>query len=113
MFYSCINAKHKEKEIWYLDSDCSHHIIGDHSSFETLDEEFCSYIELGNNKKMEIKEIGDVAIHSNKGNKKYIHDVFYSPSIGQNLLSTRQMMRGGFRLVFYDALYEIYNKNTN
>jgi len=65
-------------------SGCSHHITSDRSSFKTLDEEFCSHIELGDNKKVKIKGKGDVAIHSNEGNKKYIHDVFYSPSIGQN-----------------------------
>jgi transposase InsO family protein len=113
LFYSCINVEHKEEKVWYLDSGCSHHITGDRSSFDTLDEEFSSHVELGDNKKVEIKGQGDVAIHLNEGNKKCIHDVFYSPSIGQNLLSVGQMMRRGFRLVFDDAQCEIYNKNTN
>jgi hypothetical protein len=103
LFYSCINVEHKEEKVWYLDSGCSHHITGDRSSFDTLDEEFSSHVELGDNKKVEIKGQGDVAIHLNEGNKKCIHDVFYSPSIGQNLLSVGQMMRRGFRLVFDDA----------
>jgi len=113
LFYSCMNVEHKEEEVWYLDSGCSHHITGDRSSFETLDEEFSSHIELGDNKRVEIKERGDVAIHSNKGNKKCIHYVFYYPSIGQNLLSVGQIMRRGYRLIFDHAQCEIYNKNTN
>jgi hypothetical protein len=39
--------------------------------------------------------------------------VFYSPSIGQNLLSVGKMMRKGYKLVFDDAQCEIYNKKTN
>ncbi|KAG6740484.1 hypothetical protein POTOM_055935 [Populus tomentosa] len=61
-----MNAKHKEEEIWYFDSGCSHHIIGDCLRFETLDEEFSSHVELGDNKRVEIKGRGDVAIHTNK-----------------------------------------------
>ena len=87
LFYSCMNVEHEEEEIWYLDSGCSHHITDNRLNFETLDEGFSSHIELGDNKGVEIKGRGDVVIHSNKGNKKRIYDVFYSPSIGQNLLS--------------------------
>jgi len=108
-----MNIEHKEKEIWYLDSGCSHHIIGDRSSFETLDEEFPSHVELGDNKRVEIKGRGDVAIHSNEGNKKCIHNVFYSPNIGQSLLSVGQMMKKGYKLIFDNAQYKIYNMKTN
>jgi hypothetical protein len=62
---------------------------------------------------VEIKGWCDIAIHSNEGNKKYIHDMFYSPSIGQNLLNVGKMMRRGYKLVFNDAQCEIYNKKTN
>jgi hypothetical protein len=55
LFYSCINVEHKEEKVWYLDSGCSHHITGDRSSFDTLDEEFSSHVELGDNKRVEIK----------------------------------------------------------
>jgi len=41
-------------------------------NFETLDEAYSSHIELGDNKRVEIKRRGDVAIHSNKDNKKFI-----------------------------------------
>jgi hypothetical protein len=78
-----MKVKHKEEEKWYLDSGCSHHITSDRSSFEALDDEFSSYIELDDNKRVEIKGRCDVLIHSNKDNKKCIYDVFYSPSVGQ------------------------------
>lgn len=65
-----MNGEHKEEEVWYLDSSCGHHIIGNRSNFETLDEAYSSLVELGDNKRVEIKKRGDVAIHSNKGNTK-------------------------------------------
>ena len=34
--------------------------------------------------------------------QKHIHDVFYSLSIGQNLLSVEQMMRKVYKLIFYE-----------
>jgi hypothetical protein len=67
-----MNVEHKREEVWYLDSSYSHHITGDCSNFETLDEAYSSHIELGDNKRVEIKRRGDVAIHSNKDNKKII-----------------------------------------
>jgi hypothetical protein len=42
-----MNVEHKREEVWYLDSSCSHHITGDCSNFETLDEAYSSHIELG------------------------------------------------------------------
>jgi hypothetical protein len=56
-------------------------------TLKLLMKSFFSHVEFGDNKKVEIKGRGDVAIHSNKGNTKCIHNVFYSPSIGRNLLS--------------------------
>jgi len=84
-----------------FDSGYSHHIIGDRLNFETLDEAFSSHVELSDNKRVEIKGCGDVKIHSNEGNKKHIHDVFYSPNIGQNLLSVEQMIGRGYKLFFF------------
>jgi len=83
-----------------FDSGYSHPITSDRLNFETLDEAFSSHVELGDNKRVEIKGSGDVKIHSNEGNKKYIHEVFYSPSIGQNLLSVEQMIGRGYKLFF-------------
>lgn len=113
LFYSCINIEQKGEKIWYLDNGCSHHITSNRLNFETLDEGFSSHIELGDNKRVEIKGRGDVVIHSNKGNKKHIHDVFYSPSIGQNLLSVGQLMRRRYTLIFNEEQRAIYNKMTN
>ena len=53
-----------------------------------------------------------IVVHTQEGKEKHIYDVHHSPKFTQNLLSVRQMMQKGYRLVFDDDHYEVISKRT-
>ena len=90
----------KSGEIWFLDSGCSNHVIGNQIIFEELNKNYSSHAELGDGKHVKIEGNGVIAVHTSQGNKQFIHDVHYSPNISQNLLSVGQIMKRGYKLIF-------------
>lgn len=80
--------------------------------FDEIDKNYSSHVELGDGKQVKIEGKGVVAVHTSEGNKKFIHDVHYSPNISQNLLSVGQMMRRGYKLIFDDDKCEIFDKKS-
>lgn len=76
LFYSSTKAEHGIKNIWYLDSGCSHHIIEDRKCFMELHENFSTQVELGDSKQVTIEGQGIIVVHTNGGNKKHILDVY-------------------------------------
>lgn len=64
-------------------------------------------------KTLEIKGKRVVAVHTKGGNTKFIHDVFYVPNNTFNLLSVGQLLKKGYKLIFYNDKCEIIEKNTN
>ena len=45
----CNIAKEGNPEVWYLDSGCSNHIIGNESLFSFINKNFKFEIKMGNN----------------------------------------------------------------
>ncbi|KAG6512658.1 hypothetical protein ZIOFF_030787 [Zingiber officinale] len=113
LFYSSMDSKHSYKETWFLDSGCSHHITGNRDSFAMLDDKFSTQVELGDSKRVSIEGQGVVVVFTEGGNKKHIHDVYYSSKITHNLLSVGQIMKDGYKLIFDNDRCDIINKKNN
>ncbi|KAG6529457.1 hypothetical protein ZIOFF_011655 [Zingiber officinale] len=113
LFYSSMDSEHSYKETWFLDSGCSHHITGNRDSFAMLDDKFSTQVELGDSKHVSIEGQGVVAVFTEGGNKKHIHDVYYSSKITHNLLSVGQIMKDGYKLIFDNDRCDIINKKNN
>ncbi|KAG6493460.1 hypothetical protein ZIOFF_048446 [Zingiber officinale] len=110
---SCWHRCTSYKETWFLDSGCSHHITGNRDSFAMLDDKFSTQVELGDSKRVSIEGQGVVAVFTEGGNKKHIHDVYYSSKITHNLLSVGQIMKDGYKLIFDNDRCDIINKKNN
>ncbi|KAG6506237.1 hypothetical protein ZIOFF_031559 [Zingiber officinale] len=113
LFYSSMDSEHSYKETWFLDSGCSHHITGNRDSFAMLDDKFSTQVELGDSKRVSIEGQGVVVVFTEGGNKKHIHDVYYSSKITHNLLSVGQIMKDGYKLIFDNDRCDIINKKNN
>ncbi|KAG6470938.1 hypothetical protein ZIOFF_072026 [Zingiber officinale] len=113
LFYSSMDSEHSYKETWFLDSGCNHHITGNRDSFAMLDDKFSTQVELGDSKRVSIEGQGVVAVFTEGGNKKHIHDVYYSSKITHNLLSVGQIMKDGYKLIFDNDRCDIINKKNN
>ncbi|KAA3475372.1 retrovirus-related Pol polyprotein from transposon TNT 1-94 [Gossypium australe] len=76
------------KDIWFLDSDYSNHMTGIKSLFKELDESY--------KVKMQVEGKGTVAINNGYGNIKLLYNVYFIPTLSQNLLSIGQLMGSGY-----------------
>jgi len=70
-------------------------------------------VELGDSKNVKIEGRGFVAISTNEGNKKHIYDVYYSLKIARNMLSVKQMMKNGYKLMFDVDPCDFIDKKSN
>ena len=71
------------KNMWYLDSDCSHHITGDKAMFSSISPKDGGYVTFGDNTKGKIVGEGKVGKCSNPT----IEDVLLVNCLKHNLLS--------------------------
>ncbi|XP_052886958.1 uncharacterized protein LOC128295429 [Gossypium arboreum] len=101
------------KNIWFLDSGCSNHMISVKSLFNEIDETFKQKVTLGDNKQIQVEGKANVAVKSSSSNVKLLYDVYYIPSLSQNLLSVRQLMAIGYFIMFDDIPYVIKDKKSD
>ncbi|XP_057837949.2 uncharacterized protein LOC131048110 [Cryptomeria japonica] len=92
MSIACNIAKESEKDIWFLDSGYSNHIIGNLEMFSSLDENVKLDVTLGNDNKVSVMGKGSVNILTQMREKKYISDVYFVPGLKHNLMSIGQLI---------------------
>lgn len=63
LFMTLESPESAAKDIWYLDSACSMHLTGDKTKFKMLDETYKSQVRLGDDKHIQIKGKGVVAVN--------------------------------------------------
>ena len=74
-------------DIWYLDSGCSNHMIGNLNLFFSLDTSVKTDVTLGNNGQVTVLGKGTVDILTKQGESKYIPDIYHVEGLKHNLLS--------------------------
>lgn len=89
-----------ECSIWLLDRCCSSHITERKELFYNLDESQKHVVRLGDNKEMKVAGRGTVAITTQEGETKLIHNVQYVANLAHNLQSVGQLVTNGYHLVF-------------
>ena len=87
MFLACNVAQEKQSDMWYLDSGCNNHMSGNIEMFSNLDESVKSEVTLGTDSKVSVMGKGRVNMLTNKGEKKYISDVYFVLGLKHNLIS--------------------------
>lgn len=99
-------------EVWYVDSGSSHHMSGEKSAFKELDESFKIEVKLGNDHEIKVEGRGTIAIRNQNGNVKFLDDVYFAPSLANNLLCVGQLMTGGYSVLFDNGCCEIKEKKS-
>lgn len=99
--------------MWFLDSGCSNHMTGMKKHFQNIDESVKLQVKLGNNKEIQIEGKGTVAIKTESGTEKLIHDVYYIPGLAYNLLSVGQLIQKGYLVTFHDNVCEIRREGSD
>ncbi|XP_024962791.1 uncharacterized protein LOC112502978 [Cynara cardunculus var. scolymus] len=99
------------RNLWYLESGCSNHMIGNRELFLNLEESEKKDVKIGDDKKLSVHGSGDIAIKINDKDKK-ISNVFFVPGLKHNLLGVGQVIQKGYGLQFKDRLCEITDSNN-
>jgi hypothetical protein len=79
LFLACDSTNKVSKEVWLLDSGCNNHMTGNKDSFVKIDESTKSEVLLGDDKPVEVKGKGTIAVKTKQGQVKHINDVLYVP----------------------------------
>ncbi|TXG64879.1 hypothetical protein EZV62_011873 [Acer yangbiense] len=96
------------KDVWYVDSGCTSHMVWDSSLFTSLDRNDRTKIKLGNGEMVQATGKGTIFVHTSKG-PKLISDVLLIPELDQNLLSVAQLLKKGYACLFKDNCCIISN----
>ena len=92
--------KKKNKNLCFLDSVCSKHMIGDFSKFSTFTKKDGGFVTFGDNAKGKIIRNSSPPI---------IENLLLVDNLNHNLLSISQLCDKGYRVVFESSKYLIEN----
>ena len=98
----CNNIQESPSDIWYLDSRCSNHMIGNLNLFSSLDNSVQIDVTLGNNVQVTVLGKGTISILTKQGEHKYMLDVYHVEGLKHNLLSIGQLIQKGYRVYMED-----------
>lgn len=89
------NDSVEQNNVWYLDSGASNHMCGRKEYFVNLKEETGGSVSLGDGSKLQVAGRGQIQIYQKDGQVRYISDVYYIPSMKNNILSLGQLLEKG------------------
>lgn len=82
-----ISTKVESTSSWYLDIECSTHMIGKRDWFISFDELTKNKVRFVNDSSLKARGIGKVLIKRKDGKQSFISDVLYVPGMKSNFLS--------------------------
>ena len=98
--------KVKSSSKWYIDSGCSRHMIGDKSSFTSLENYNGGVVTFGDGNLAKMKGKGSIVL---PGCPK-LDEVLCVEGLKENLLSISQMCNKDHKVNFHQDLCEVVNK---
>ena len=110
----------REKEIksggsnvWYLDNGASNHMSGERSKFKELDEKVTGQVRFGDGSTVDIKGKGSILFKCKNGEGKLFNEVYYIPSLCNNIPSLGQLSEVGNWVIMHGEYLWVYDKVEN
>lgn len=88
-----------DTDVWYLDNGASNHMTGQRSKFSSLDETVTGQVRFGDNSTVTIRGKGSVTMNCKNGETRKLHEVYYIPSLHNNIISLGQLSEEGNKVV--------------
>lgn len=108
----------REKEIkpggsnvWYLDNGASNHMSGERSKFKELDKKVTGQVRFGDGSTVDIKGKGSILFKCKNGEGKLFNEVYYIPTLCNNILSLGQLSEEGNRVIMHGEYLWVYDKD--
>ncbi|GAU18821.1 hypothetical protein TSUD_228110 [Trifolium subterraneum] len=96
-------------EIWFLDSGCSNHMIGNKEWLFDFDDSFKDSVKLGDDSKMAVMGKGNLKLHI-EGYTQVFTNVYYFPGLKNNLLSIGQLQEKNLTVIFRNDTCKVFHE---
>lgn len=100
--------KQSISNVWYLDNGSSNHMSGQRSKFKELNEQVTGQVKFEDGSTVNIEGKGSVVFRYKNGEEKELKDVYYIPSLCNNIISIGQLSEEGNKAVFSGDFVWIY-----
>ena len=102
--------KEIESNVWYLDNGASNHMTGQRSNFKELDEKVTGHVRFGDSSTVEIKGKGSVMFKCKNGEEIVFSDVYFIPTLCNNIISLGQFSENGYKVVLSGSFLWVHDK---
>jgi hypothetical protein len=102
------NGTTEKKEVWFLDSGCSNHMVGNKDWLSNFDGNFRETVKLGDDSRMAVKGKGNLKLNI-EGIVQVITDVYFLPGLKNNLLSIGQLQKKDITIIFKNDQCKVYH----
>ncbi|KAD6454988.1 hypothetical protein E3N88_09694 [Mikania micrantha] len=110
--FPSIYAKEENNEgMWYLDNGVSNHMTGNREQFCELNEKTVGQVRFGDESAIEIKGKGSILLQCKNGDQRLVTNVYYIPSLCNNILSFGQFDEGGNKIVINNGVLWMYERS--
>ncbi|XP_050875053.1 uncharacterized protein LOC127078664 [Lathyrus oleraceus] len=96
LMLACQNQVEEKRNKLYLDIDVSNHMCGDQSMFIEINEVTTKNVSLEMTQRYRLKEKGKILIRLKNKSHQFISNVYYVPSMKNNILSSGQLLEKGY-----------------
>lgn len=97
--------------LWYLDNGASNHMTGQLSKFRDLDRSVNGQVRFGDGSTVLIKGKGSIVLKCKNGDERLLKDVYYIPTLCNNIISLGQLSEDGNKVILNGAHLWVYGKD--
>ncbi|XP_074355869.1 uncharacterized protein LOC141695529 [Apium graveolens] len=98
-----------ESNIWYLGNGASNHMMGDETKFSTLNKNVGGNVRFRDGSSIGIEGKGSIKLRCKNGEKRTLEDVYYLPTLQNNIISLGQLSKRGNEIVISGDLLRVYD----
>lgn len=95
--------------LWYLDNGASNHMTGELSKFKEIDENVKGKVRFGDGSIVVIEGKGTIYLKCKTGEEKLLKDVYYIPSLCNNIISLGKLAEDGNKVIMNGVHLWVYD----
>lgn len=100
----------RESQVWYLDNGASNHMTGQRGKFKKLDERVTGKVKFGDGSTVNIRGKGIVSFRCKNGEEKILKEVYYIPTLCNNIISLGQLSEDGNKVILNGDYLWVYDE---